>query len=70
MFLCIFRLQQVEEIVASLIPGKNLLTKTIKKMFDNLLCWDKDFSDISSRSGFVQYRCKIKKENVIHFTIK
>ncbi|XP_056872223.1 uncharacterized protein knl1 isoform X1 [Takifugu flavidus] len=30
-------LQQVEQVVASLSPGKNLLTKTVKKMFENLL---------------------------------
>ncbi|KAM3602599.1 uncharacterized protein V6R79_007182 [Siganus canaliculatus] len=31
-------LQQIEEIVASFTPGKNVLTKTVKKIHHNLLC--------------------------------
>ncbi|XP_042359963.1 kinetochore scaffold 1-like [Plectropomus leopardus] len=31
-------IQQVEEIVASFSPGKNLLTKVVKKIHENLLC--------------------------------
>lgn len=34
------RIQQIEEIVASFSPSRNLLTKIVKKIHENLLCWD------------------------------
>lgn len=58
MFLCISRFQQVEDIAASLMPGKNLLTKTIKKMFENLLRWDEEFSDTGA--ALVLYNIDVK----------
>lgn len=42
-FLFICRIQQIEEAVASISPGTNLLTKMVKKIHENTLCWEQEF---------------------------